>query len=461
MSVRLRLAVLFAAGTALLVGVGGWIFAAEQYTALRNSAIYELWIRADTVQRSLMKGMGSDAERWGSTSGAAAMTEQDEVFQLLNPAGKVLAAAGPASTVPLLDPGQMRQARHKAIVFERSIGLSGQPMLLLATPVRGMTGGVQVTGTSMRTLDAATDRTRTALEIGGPLGVALAGLSGWLLAGAALRPVERMRRQAASISESNRGVSLDVPGTRDEIAALGRTLNGLLARLEGLLNRERGFTAAAGHELRSPLARLKTELELAGRPGRSRAELAAAIRHARSEVDRLSRLAEDLLMLADLDEPGRLLLVSNQDITWLVASSVDSFAAEAGRRDLTLSLAAPGSVQAPVDGIRFRQVVDNLIDNALRFAPAGSVIEVSVRDEPGSVVLEVADRGLGFAPDFLPRAFERFSRPDDHRHRADGGAGLGLAIVWAIIQAHDGQVTAQNRDAGGAIVRVTVPKRAA
>ena len=201
MSVRLRLAVLFAAGTALLVGIGGWIFATEQYTALRNSAIYELWIRADTVQRSLMKGMGSDAERWGSPSGAAAMTEQDEVFQLLNPAGKVLAAAGPASTVPLLDPGQMRQARHKAIVFERSIGLSGQPMLLLATPVRGMTGGVQVTGTSMRTLDAATGRTRTALEIGGPLGVALAGLSAWLLAGAALRPVERIRTRMAEIGE--------------------------------------------------------------------------------------------------------------------------------------------------------------------------------------------------------------------------------------------------------------------
>jgi signal transduction histidine kinase len=105
--------------------------------------------------------------------------------------------------------------------------------------------------------------------------------------------------------------------------------------------------------------------------------------------------------------------------------------------------------------------VDNLIDNALRFAPAGSVIELSLRDEPGSVILEVADRGPGFDRDFLPRALERFSRPDDHRHRADGGAGLGLAIVRAITQAHHGQVTAQNRDGGGAIIRVTLPKAAA
>jgi len=128
--------------------------------------------------------------------------------------------------------------------------------------------------------------------------VLAAGLAAWVLAGAALRPVERMRRQVADITDQDRDVQLAVPGTRDEIARLAVTVNGLLTRLQHALERERGFVADAGHELRTPLAILRAELELAARPGRSREQLASAMVSAVQETDRLARLAEDLLLLA-------------------------------------------------------------------------------------------------------------------------------------------------------------------
>jgi signal transduction histidine kinase len=163
-------------------------------------------------------------------------------------------------------------------------------------------------------------------------------------------------------------------------------------------------------------------------------------------------------VLACLDEPDQLVLRDPCDVVEVLAGCCRRFAAEADRRGVRLEISAPPSVPARLDELRLRQVIDNLTDNALCFAPSGSTVEYSLRAAEDQVTIEVADRGPGFPEDFLPRAFERFSRPDRSRSRDRGGAGLGLAIVKAIAEAHGGRVTAANRSGGGAVVQIVLPR---
>ena len=250
---------------------------------------------------------------------------------------------------------------------------------------------------------------------------------------------------------------LQVPRTKDEIAALAGTMNNLLSRLRRALDTERAFVADASHELRSPLAILRGELELAARPGRSHAELTAAVHTAAEEADRLTRITNDLLVLARGDA-GRLeLRIVETDIRDLLGRSAALAAPRLDAAGVTCRVDVPAGIRAEVDPDRFRQAVDNLLANAARFAPAGSVIVVTAREDGPDLRIEVSDDGPGFPDAFLPHAFERFRRPDGGRSRDDGGAGLGLAIVQAICAAHGGRATAGNKPAGGAIVSLRFP----
>jgi hypothetical protein len=287
--------------------------------------------------------------------------------------------------------------------------------------------------------------------------VVAAGLAGFLIAGAALAPVERMRRDAAAISAVDQDATLDVPNTRDEIAALAQTLNDLLFRLQDTLERQRSFVASAGHELRSPLTILKMELELAGRPGRSKDDLVRAIHEAAGETDRLIHLAEDLLLLAESDDGLDFVHLQQVDLAELADRVVDASAARAATCRVALVLHAPPHLTARADPIRVRQALDNLLDNALRFAPTGSSVTLSVRQEGDEAELSVLDEGPGIAPEFIPHAFDRFSRPDCRHEHDQGSTGLGLSIVQSIAHAHGGEARITNRPGGGACAEFCIP----
>jgi len=266
-----------------------------------------------------------------------------------------------------------------------------------------------------------------------------------------------MRRQVASLSARNAAAGVQVPRTGDELAALAGTMNDLLARLQEALARQRGFVSEASHELRTPLAVLGAELELASRPGRSRDELVRAVAEAEDEVARLTRLTNDLLMLAGSDE-GRLpVRPAPTRVRDLLEASAERVTAQASDAQLGCVVDASAGLVAELDEDRIRQAVDNLIDNALRFALGGTRITVTGRADGTVLLIEVADAGPGFPSDFLPHAFERFRRPDTGRARVDGGAGLGLAIVAAVAAAHGGHASARNDPAGGAVVRIELP----
>jgi signal transduction histidine kinase len=261
-----------------------------------------------------------------------------------------------------------------------------------------------------------------------------------------------MRRRAAAVSGTAPG-RLPVPGSRDEISRLATTLNEMLSRLEAAFEHERQFVANASHELRTPLTMLRTELELALRRPRSHDELERAVRSAAEETNRLSQLAEDLLLIARADQGALPIRLERVSVDELFSTVRERFAGRAAERGQEL-VVRPTSAMANADSVRVEQALANLVDNALSHGTGAIDLFAVERDDV--VELHVADRGAGFDHDFLDRAFDRFSRADDARSR--GGSGLGLSIVALIAQAHGGAAGAANRPEGGADVWLAVPR---
>ena len=360
-------------------------------------------------------------------------------------AGRTTLADG--SDIATATRGEVTLTRHGARVLLEPFARPDGTWLLLAA-------------TDLDQVEDASQDAELAFEIVVPVVVLIIAAGAWVLSGAVLRPVERIRADAAALRTSAatgrvRGGGVHQPDSGDRIEALAVTLNGLLTDLSDAAERQRHLVADAGHELRTPLAVLRTELELADRDGRDAPYLRDAVTHARDEVERLSTLAEDLLLLADAEHRVRR-DVRRLSLGDLVEQSVRSHRATAAERGVDLEIELADDTRLAGEPGSLRRVVDNLIGNAL--SVASSQVTVTVRTLPGATLeLTVSDDGPGFADDFLPHAFERFRRGDDDRHRTgSGGAGLGLAIVAAVAAAHDGVATATNT-ADGARVTVVLP----
>jgi signal transduction histidine kinase len=449
-SIRLRVALVFALALAVAFTLGAWLFVAQLSAAMLRSTDATLSARLNQANRY--------AEDDGNphspvvTHGKPAPGEY--IFQIVSPSGQVKHASPDAGPVPLLSPAQLAQARQGGLTLTRH--LFDEQMRVTAAPVSEGHGAVAIAAVSLESSETTLHLIIVALIVGGAVFVIAGGVGAYWLARAALAPVERLRREVAALSERDTGSTVRVPGTHDEIAALAGTMNDLLVRLRGALARQRAFVADASHELRTPFAVLRGELELAERPGRSKEELSAAVASAAAEADRLTRITDDLLLLARGDEATLRVSPARTDVALLLAQSAERASARAAAAGVTCRVDVPAGLMAVVDSGRIRQAVDNLIDNALRFAPRGTEVDLCA-DMAGLLVIEVRDRGPGFPPAFLPHAFERFARPDLGRARDAGGAGLGLSIVQAIAQAHGGRAVAGNRDGGGAVVRLEIP----
>ena len=367
--------------------------------------------------------------------------------QILDHRGRIFDQTPGLPRQPLLSADQLSRTAVSPVSVGR-IHLAGESVRLFARPVQAQGQRLTVVvGSSLETRDDALVTLRNELLVGGPVALLFASLVGYLVAGAALRPVERMRLRAMEISARRLDERLPVVPARDEISRLGETLNAMLGRLETSLERERSFVADASHELRTPLAHVQAEVELALERPRSRHQLEGALRAVAGETDRLSRLAADLLLLARADEgalPLRREEVDARNLMDGVATRYARRAAEAGR-----AIEVHGQVHAHLDRLRIEQALGNLIDNAVRHG-AGT-IDVFARAENGSVVFEVRDEGRGFPERFANRAFERFSRAEESR--TSSGAGLGLAIVAAVAEAHGGTATLGD----GPVVSIRLP----
>jgi heavy metal sensor kinase len=454
--IRIRVTLAFALVMAVVFAAVGFFLRSQLETRLDESIDENLNQRAGQLS-VVLRESGAGLSRASSDS---LLEQEDTLAQVLEPDGEVVDSTGQIAGAPALDPAQLEAAAAGPSYSERSSlpGVEGT-VRLLAAPVAVADGEegeeelIVVVGSSLEDHDEALASLGRLMLIGGPIALVLASLAGYGVAAAALRPVDAMRARATEISAGDPGERLPVPPAEDELSRLGHTLNAMLGRLENALARERRFVDDAAHELRTPLALHKTELELALRYEGDEAELRKAIASAVEEIDRLIQLAEDLLVAARAED-GELKL-SREDLgaDALLGAVAERFRARAAEAGRSIVVENSEGIAVRGDRLRLEQALTSLLDNALRHG--GGDVHLSALRRDGSVELHVADDGPGFDDEFIPRAFERFSRAD--AARTGGGAGLGLSIVDTIARAHGGRAVAANGFGGGADVFIELP----
>lgn len=398
-----------------------------------------------------------------------ASSQQDPVLRLLSPTGDLLDDQGmqqiPVTLAMLHDgfstiqsQGELPSAppttatdnplRLDAVNKPKSFRLFSIPIT-----VDGAVVAYLQVGRDLQPLQETLQRLRTLLLIAEPVLVLLAALAGYWLAQRALAPIEAIRAQAATISvhELNRRLAIELPD--DEVGRLARTFDAMLARLEASFHRQHRFTADASHELRTPLAIIRGEVDVTLEQERTPVEYAATLRSIGGETERMTRLVNDLLLLARSDAAELQLDREALDLTDLLALLVEQMQSEATVAGVTLTTALPASLPVWGDRDRLLQLFINLLENALIYAP-GSAVQINGQATPDDIVITVEDTGPGIAAEHLPYLFERFYRVDKARSRVSGGSGLGLAIVQDIVHAHDGNIEVYSQVGEGTTFRV-------
>jgi len=277
----------------------------------------------------------------------------------------------------------------------------------------------------------------------GVLFVASLGV-GWVVAGRVLRPIGRITSVARDIQATDLSRRIELPGPEDELKQLADTFDAMLARLGAAFAAQRQFTADASHELRNPLAIIRTNVDVAlADPHADPDDLRHTMIVVKRASDRMARLVDDLLALARRQEPT--LEYEPVDLGVAVTEASDDFVVPAAARQIVLDRAIAPGVVVMGDRDALKRAVANLLDNAVRLAPAGSRIRLATGSEGDRAWIAVADEGPGISPEDQPHVFDRFWRADKARSRADGGSGLGLAIVRQIIESHGGEVRLQSK----------------
>jgi two-component system, OmpR family, sensor kinase len=442
---RVRLAL---AATLLLPVALGVVFGLVflRFEGSLNSAIDgDLRARAEALA-TMVAARGPAAI--DSLAGRDLLRPQGAFAQVVDARGRVVATSDVVAHVPLLTPAQAATALTRGFAGDHGrIRSVAKRSRIVAVPVDHSARAV-VVGRSLKGREGANESFGRALLIGGPLALLLSAAACYLVAAAALRPVESMRRRAAEISGDQPSARLPVPPADDEIGRLGATLNDMLARLEDALARQQQLTQNASHELRTPLTVLTAEIELTLQtdlPDDARVAMTSALAEAR----RVSRLADDLLTLSQLEESGLPLSrepVDLDEVLRTVAARAGDRARAEGR-SIAVS-AQPTIVSA--DPLRLEQALGNLVDNALSHGQG--TVTLALRHDGAELVITVSDEGHGVPSGLRTLAFERFSRASTIR----GGAGLGLAIVRAIAHAHGGHADIAHDDPSAIVVTLPV-----
>jgi heavy metal sensor kinase len=292
-----------------------------------------------------------------------------------------------------------------------------------------------------------------------PVVLAAATIGGVWMSRRALRPVDQITATARSIGERNLGDRLPVPDTDDELQRLSETLNQMLERIERAFLRVTQFTADASHELRTPIALIRTTSELALRKQRSEPEYREALNEVHGESVRTTDLIENLLTLARADAGKARLERTSVDLGHVVVEVSEQAQKLAGEKEISLACdVPPKSLTISGDRGTLRRLFFVLLDNAVKYTPRGGHIHVSACDEAQRAVVEVRDSGIGIHEEDLTHIFERFYRSDKSRSRDSGGAGLGLSIAKWIVESHGGEIRVTSQPERGSTFRVSLPR---
>jgi signal transduction histidine kinase len=443
-SLRARLTVITTAGLAVALIVGAMLLRATLRTSLTRDV--------DNTARQGAREVAALAQ--ANRLPKLLLVPGTLTVQVLDPRGYIFnASPGADRTVPLLP---LRQAAAHATTG-RAVLLNGRPYdipyTMRVVTVRTRSGDIVIAGVSFEPVTDTVQTVTRALLVGTPVLLLLLAWVTWLVVGSTLRPISALRRGAQVVAGTGRPSTLPVPEARDEVQVLAVTLNDMLARLDAAQQRQRDLVSDTAHELRSPIASIRTQLEVAlDHPEQQ--DWAETASDVLADTLRLARLAEDLLVLARLDDRGTRPPPGRRPVD-LSALAAEEAARSAGARvPVTASTSNRCVVTGDPDGLR--RLLRNLIENALRYAKSG--VDVTARREGDDVVLSVSDDGPGIPAKDRERAFGRFVRLDAARSRDGqeaGGSGLGLAIVRATALAHGGSAGLEDASPGlRAVIRL-------
>jgi heavy metal sensor kinase len=358
-----------------------------------------------------------------------------------------------------LSPNAMHRAAEGLQTFETLEGLGPYPVRVLTQPVReaGRVTSLLQVGMSLESVAVTRGRFLLVMATVLPLALLFAGGGGWLLARRALRPVDRMTEAARRIGAEHLDERLETTGSGDELDRLAATLNDMLGRLDATFRQVRQFSADASHELQTPLTILKGEIEVALRAPRSPEEYQHVLASALEEGERIARLVEGLLLLSRAD--AGVLRMDRQpvDLAELMAEVVDyaRILAEAYGVALDLKSVAPLTVHG--DREHLRRLLLNLVDNGIKYTPAGGRVTLTLERDGEWAALRIADTGIGLAPGELERIFQRFYRAPEAVDQGKEGSGLGLCIARSIAEAHGGRIRVESSPGRGSAFTVFLP----
>jgi heavy metal sensor kinase len=358
--------------------------------------------------------------------------------------------------VPQLVPGAAGSAARK-------VRLGGSSLLiaaLTATASDGTRYRVEV-GTSGAAAEAALAQVLTLLAVGLPIAVCVAVAGGFVLVRRALEPVARIAAKAEAITQHNLSERLPVVHSGDELERLSVSLNHMISRLEDAIRSSKQFVADASHELRTPLTVMRGELESLAQDAQLGRETRERLGSVLEEVERLGEIVESLFALSRLDAGEAHAQWLPFDLAELAATTAEQMSLLATDKNVSVDCDSSPGVTVEGDRARLKQVIVNLLDNAIKYTPSGGRVRLSVRREGSFAILDVADDGIGIPAEALPHVFKRFFRVDGSRSREQGGAGLGLAIVKSICTAHGAELEVISAPGKGSTFRVRQPLAAA
>ena len=458
LSIRARLTIWYAGALLAILAV----VSALSYSALRWSLLQQVDASLATVAQIVRE---TDERGAGGSEVERAIREllgpgfSDQFFQFLDPEGRSRFRSGPppAAALPLSPEARDNAARGQR-TFETLEDPRGGPIRLLTVPVLRSGRSVeiiQVSAPLARTREALARYLTTLLALV-PVAVGLGAAGGAILAGRALRPVREMSGAARQITAEDLHRRLARRGADDEIDHLADTLNTMLAGLEAAFAQAKRFSADAAHELRTPLTALKGELEVALRAARSPEEYRRVLHSGLEDVEHLIRLVEDLLLFsrsaAALGPPP-----ARVELEPLVLEALEAGARSAQGAGVTVRADALEPAAVLGDAGALRRALGNLVDNAIKYTPAGGKVELSLVAAEGQARIVVRDTGIGIDPADAARIFDPFVRLDAARTRDAGGAGLGLALVRAIVDAHGGAIAVESTPGAGSRFTIRLP----
>jgi len=362
--------------------------------------------------------------------------------------------------VPVIQPALERAANEWKPQYDEVSLSPTEHVRIITWPARDEDGETffVVVGQSLREVQRAQKQLVVLLAIANPAALLLAGLGGLWLANKALSPVDRLTRAAERIGRSNLSERVEEPRSRDEIGRLAATFNQMISRLEQAFERERQFTADASHELKTPLAVLRGDIEVTLRRERSSDEYRRVLNSSLEEIARVTKLTDDLLTLARSDTDQTVLERETVRLDILAAEACDYMTPLARSAGVTLDFDGPEeAIVVEGDQKRLTQLLVNLLDNAIKYTSQGGSARLSLSTEDRSAVIEVSDTGRGIPASALPHIFERFYRQTDPRDSRVTGFGLGLAISKWIVDAHGGSIDVESEEGRGSRFIVQLP----